>query len=524
MSKRIAWLAAAGLSVTSAAMRIWSYREANKPMFLRGENEEQEQGRPPVDGDYWAIRVGYGGDPQQSPIRTALAARTRRNRIARIASGVPGRHEGLPQARRLAARARSERVHAARARSRSPAKASATATTPAARTSSSAIPTIRRSPTSARTAAASGRPRTAARASTTWTVKTDFPEIASMAIGDITIDPSNHNVLYAGTGDLRYGSFSFGSAGVLKSTDKGETWDVLGEDVFNPFYGPSAERLSAVPGDRQGRRRSEQLEQRGRRHQDRRVFLLRRRHELDRPVLHEHVHDGARHQRQDMTGLLAVDNGGTTTVVCGGRHARLRPRRCSRISPRTARTASIARRCRRAAVRPSPTGRCSTAACPPAPATARRTRRCGRIEIAAAPSDRQTLYAMVVRREQQHEASVGVYKTTDGGDHLDAAGRRELLGCGGAARRCGTTPASPSRRPIRTCCSSSTVDLFRSTNGGTTFTNLTNAYSGGPVHPDNHARAFVGGDPDQDAQRQRRRRLLRRQRSTAIGAARPGSR
>jgi uncharacterized repeat protein (TIGR01451 family) len=41
----------------------------------------------------------------------------------------------------------------------------------------------------------------------------------------------------------------------------------------------------------------------------------------------------------------------------------------------------------------------------------------------------------------------------------------------------------------------STVDLFRSTNGGAAFTNLTNAYCGGPVHPDNHARAFVGGDP-----------------------------
>ena len=63
MSKRIAWLAAAGLTVMSAATGIWSYREANKPMFLRGENDERELGRPPVDGDYWAVRVGYGGDP-----------------------------------------------------------------------------------------------------------------------------------------------------------------------------------------------------------------------------------------------------------------------------------------------------------------------------------------------------------------------------------------------------------------------------------------------------------------------------
>src|SRR5688572_8991616 len=75
---------------------------------------------------------------------------------------------------------------------------------------------------------------------TTWEVKTDFPEIASMAIGDLTIDPSDPNVLYAGTGDLRFGSFSFGAAGVLKSTDKGETWTLLGTDVFAPYLAPLA--------------------------------------------------------------------------------------------------------------------------------------------------------------------------------------------------------------------------------------------------------------------------------------------
>ena len=43
-------------------------------------------------------------------------------------------------------------------------------------------------------------------------------------------------MVYAGTGDLRFGSFSFGAAGVLKSTDQGATWTVLGADVFNPAY------------------------------------------------------------------------------------------------------------------------------------------------------------------------------------------------------------------------------------------------------------------------------------------------
>ena len=65
---------------------------------------------------------------------------------------------------------------------------------------------------------------------------TDDPLLATIAIGDITIDPNNHNTVYAGTGDLRFGSFSFGSAAVLKSTDQGATWVNLGADVFAPYY------------------------------------------------------------------------------------------------------------------------------------------------------------------------------------------------------------------------------------------------------------------------------------------------
>lgn len=73
-------------------------------------------------------------------------------------------------------------------------------------------------------------------ASTTWTVVTDDPLISTTAIDTVTIDPSNHNTIYAGTGDLNFGSFSMGSQGILKSTDAGATWTVLGEDVFGMIY------------------------------------------------------------------------------------------------------------------------------------------------------------------------------------------------------------------------------------------------------------------------------------------------
>jgi hypothetical protein len=50
------------------------------------------------------------------------------------------------------------------------------------------------------------------------------------------IDPNDHNTIYAGTGDLNYGSFSMGSQGIFKSTDGGNTWTVLGANVFGPDY------------------------------------------------------------------------------------------------------------------------------------------------------------------------------------------------------------------------------------------------------------------------------------------------
>jgi len=73
-------------------------------------------------------------------------------------------------------------------------------------------------------------------AATTWTVVTDDPLVSTTSIDTVTIDPANHNTIYAGTGDLNYGSFSMGSQGILKSTDAGATWTVLGADVFGIAY------------------------------------------------------------------------------------------------------------------------------------------------------------------------------------------------------------------------------------------------------------------------------------------------
>ncbi len=71
---------------------------------------------------------------------------------------------------------------------------------------------------------------------TSWTVTTDDPLISAIDIDTLAIDPNDHNTVYAGTGDLNFGSFSMGSQGILKTTDAGAHWTVLGADVFGAAY------------------------------------------------------------------------------------------------------------------------------------------------------------------------------------------------------------------------------------------------------------------------------------------------
>lgn len=62
-----------------------------------------------------------------------------------------------------------------------------------------------------------------------WTTTSDGQ--CSLDLGAMAVDPKNSSIVYAGTGELN--AFSFG-CGVLRSTDGGATWRVLGESTFLP--------------------------------------------------------------------------------------------------------------------------------------------------------------------------------------------------------------------------------------------------------------------------------------------------
>ncbi len=67
-------------------------------------------------------------------------------------------------------------------------------------------------------------------AGVTWTPLTD--DLPTTAIGALALDPSNADVLYAGSGEGNYANHSRFGLGLYKTTDGGETWRVLAPQTF----------------------------------------------------------------------------------------------------------------------------------------------------------------------------------------------------------------------------------------------------------------------------------------------------
>jgi len=55
----------------------------------------------------------------------------------------------------------------------------------------------------------------------------------SLAIGALALAPSNPNIIYAGTGEPSPGLDNYYGMGLLKSTDGGHSWQLLGQDIFS---------------------------------------------------------------------------------------------------------------------------------------------------------------------------------------------------------------------------------------------------------------------------------------------------
>ncbi len=61
---------------------------------------------------------------------------------------------------------------------------------------------------------------------TSWFPTSDFSQ--SLAMGALAIDPKNPSIIYAGTGEYAQGYGSFYGGGILRSTDAGGSWHLIG--------------------------------------------------------------------------------------------------------------------------------------------------------------------------------------------------------------------------------------------------------------------------------------------------------
>ena len=327
-------------------------------------------------------------------------------------------------------------------------------------------------------------------ASTTWTPVTDDPLVSTTAIDDLAIDPGNHLVVYAGTGDLNFGSFSMGAAGVLKSTDQGATWTVKGASVFGGHYPPSAggfPQYQAVGKVRVDPNNSS-------------IVVAGTKTGLF------FSYDGGDNwtgpcftnafstQRQDVTGLLVADNGpGTDLYVAIGARGfatTVQPDLNQNGANGMYKTTIPASGC--------PASWTPLASGWPAGSTGGTpypTNTLGRIDLALAPSNPQVIYAQVQAITPNQGGQLGVWRTTDGGTTwAQRSGTAGLTGCDGDYNQnwydqgLAVDPNNPDVVFL------DTHDIWKSTNGGTTFVDQTCGYNGGTtVHVDQHALAFVPG-------------------------------
>jgi photosystem II stability/assembly factor-like uncharacterized protein len=73
--------------------------------------------------------------------------------------------------------------------------------------------------------------------------------MANLAVSTLAIDPTNPNVLYAGTGEGFYNPDSLRGAGIFKTTDGGATWTQLSSTANSDFE--YVNRLSISPSNSQ---------------------------------------------------------------------------------------------------------------------------------------------------------------------------------------------------------------------------------------------------------------------------------
>lgn len=275
----------------------------------------------------------------------------------------------------------------------------------------------------------------------TWTPLTDHQ--ASLAIGSIAIAPSNHSLIYAGTGEEDFSADSYFGLGVLKSTDGGTSWTMLSGpfassrlDIGSIAVQPTNPNV-VLAGTNNGVYRSSN----GGSTWTQVLFGAAATSVVFNPTNANMAYAALGSSAGSVkNGVYVSANGGSTWTLHNGSGAGVLP-----------------------------------------------TTHVGRIAIAIAPSTPSTLYAGIAN--SSNGSLLGLYKTTNGGSAWTKVAVTDY--CTPQCWYDDVIAINP-RNANTVFVGGSAVNgtLFRSTNGGSSWSEISYGANGVQLHEDHHALAF----------------------------------
>jgi len=301
-----------------------------------------------------------------------------------------------------------------------------------------------------------------------WTSKTDF--FPSLSVGALVIDPNNSSVIYCGTGEANISTDSYAGFGMLKSIDYGETWNISGLEESRHIAEIEVHPLNsdvvfaAVSGGLYSKG-----ENRG---------------------IYKSTDAGANWSRvlylNDSTSAIdvAVDPG-DLNIVYAAMWERLR-------GPTFRKAAGINSGIYKSTDGGSTWNQLFTGL--PTPSSI-----IGRISLAVAPGNPNYVYALYKQASNPNGSDNffhSFYKSTDKGNNWTQMPSGILPGeFSSFGWYFGLLEVDPNNPELVYCAD---VDLFKSTNGGNNWQNITFSYSGSfdEQHPDQHALWIDPGNPN----------------------------
>lgn len=278
----------------------------------------------------------------------------------------------------------------------------------------------------------------------TWEPLTD--DGVSLSMGALAIDPNNPDILYAGTGEITPASNmqdAWGT-GMYKSTDGGRTWRRIGLSTVGAFskvyVHPRNSNIVYAGGVRSA------------------------------PGLYKSTDAGATWQRTNRFAIsdISLDPRDENVLWIGVWG--------NGVWKSTDGGATFVR---------------ASDGMPPA-------EQIGRVSVQCAPSNPAILYALIEGPDpsgQSTSNNIGaIYKSTDGG----ASWRRVFQGDASFFNGQGAYDNFVMVHPTNPDIAfAGGIDLWRTTNGGASWVNVTDGYGSGNVHVDQHAGAFNPLDPNE---------------------------